>query len=365
MIIASRNRARLQAEAATIEPATFGDRRTAPESAAAMRIHEGSPPAPLRRLRAAVSHIPRRAAAPRGSFRAALTPGLAAAAPAIALAVLAGALGPWARLEPHAAGGQLAVEAAVRLLCALAAVLCLHRFWRGRRLGELLVVYATAALAASYLAAGALLVCACVEWSLEERRAAALALARERRRIAADVHDLIMQDLSFALANARTLVDDPARASQASTIVSAGERALAGARSMVSGLTEHDTRPIALAVEASVRAAARRTPLAFHAAQVPSSAPLDEPTRDALVHIAREAVTNAVKHARAGAVEVVLEHAGQWRLTVRDDGRGFDEAPGSEGFGLASMRHSAHALGGAVHVGRASGGGTTVEAVLP
>ncbi|MGH2853741.1 MAG: sensor histidine kinase [Solirubrobacteraceae bacterium] len=183
--------------------------------------------------------------------------------------------------------------------------------------------------------------------------------------MAADVHDLIMQDLSFALANARTLVDDPARAAQASTIVSASERALAGARHMVSGLAEHDTRPIAQALEASVRAAARHTPLAFHAAQVPSSAQLDAPTRDALVHIAREAVTNAVKHARADTVEVVLEHAGQWRLTVRDDGRGFDEAPAGGGFGLASMRQSARALGGAVHVGRASGGGTAVEAVLP
>jgi signal transduction histidine kinase len=212
-----------------------------------------------------------------------------------------------------------------------------------------------------------LFACVCVEWSLDERRAPARALARERRRMAADVHDLIMQDLSFALANARTLADDPARSSQASTVVSAGERALAGARDVVSGLTEHDARPIPQAVEASVRAAARHTPLTFHA---PSTAPatgpeLDRPTRDALVHIAREAVTNAVKHARPSAIEVVLEHTGQWRLTVRDDGSGFDETPTNPGFGLLSMRQSAHALGGAVHVGSATGQGTTVEAVIP
>jgi signal transduction histidine kinase len=206
-----------------------------------------------------------------------------------------------------------------------------------------------------------------VEWALEERHAAARALARERHRMAADVHDLIMQDLSFALANARTLADDPARAVQASTVVSAGERALAGARSVVSELTERETdsRPIAQALEASVRAAARHTPLAFDAQRVPSWAQLDQPTRNALVHIAREAVTNAVKHARASTVEVVLERGDQWRLTVRDDGRGFDEAPAGGGFGLLSMRQSAHALGGAVHVGRGTGGGTTVEAVLP
>jgi signal transduction histidine kinase len=211
----------------------------------------------------------------------------------------------------------------------------------------------------------ALFVCVCVEWSLDERRAPLHALARERRRMAADVHDLIMQDLSFALANARTLVDDPARAPQASTVVSAGERALAGARDVVSGLSEHDTRPIEQAVEASVRAAARHTPLTFDAKRPESCAELDKPTRDALVHIAREAVTNAVKHARPSALEVVLEHTGQWRLTVRDDGRGFDEAPLHAGFGLASMRQSAHALGGAVRVASATGEGTTVEAILP
>ncbi len=218
---------------------------------------------------------------------------------------------------------------------------------------------------AATLAAGALFVRTRVKRSRAERQTADRALARERRRIAADVHDLIMQDLSLALATARALTDDPACAHQANAVVSAGERALAGARQLLGELAEHDTRPIAQAVEASVRAAARHTPLAFHATRVPSTAELDQPTRHALVHIAREAVTNAVKHASASTVEVVLEHAGQWRLTVRDDGRGFDEAPAGEGFGLASMRHSAHALGGAVHVGRGSGGGTTVEAVLP
>jgi len=210
-----------------------------------------------------------------------------------------------------------------------------------------------------------LFACVCVEWSLDERRAPVNALARERRRMAADVHDLIMQDLSFALANARTLVDDPARAPRASTVVTAGERALAGARDVVSGLAEHDTRPIAQAVEVSVRAAARHTPLTFDAARAPASVELDQSTHNALVHIAREAVTNAVKHARANAVEVVLEHAEQWRLTVRDDGHGFDEAPVDGGFGLTSMRQSAHALGGAVHVISVAGAGTTVEAIIP
>jgi signal transduction histidine kinase len=199
--------------------------------------------------------------------------------------------------------------------------------------------------------------------------AATRLLAGERWQMATDVHDLILQDLSLALANARALKDDPIPTSRAGIVVSALERALQGARDVVGGLSEHDTRPIAQTIEASVRAAARHTPLQFDGARVPSSAQPDLPTRAALVHIAREAVANAVKHARPNAIEVVLEHAGRWRLTVRDDGGGFNEAPAAPpavgGFGLVSMRESAHALGGAVHVGSATGAGTTVEAVLP
>jgi signal transduction histidine kinase len=247
----------------------------------------------------------------------------------------------------------------------------------------------------------ALFACVCVEWSLDERHAPVHALAQERRRMAADVHDLIMQDLSFALANARTLAEDPARPESVSTVVSAGERALAGARDVVSALTEQSSRPIAEAVEISARTAARDTPLTFRVGRETVASQPDEPTRDALVHIAREAVTNAVKHARPRSIEVALDHRDEWQLTVRDDGHGFSRTGhggegsfdrighGSEGgsgtahggrarggfhapdrggvggFGLGSMRRQVEALGGTLRVGTAEQGGTTVEASLP
>jgi signal transduction histidine kinase len=220
----------------------------------------------------------------------------------------------------------------------------------------------------------ALFACVCIEWSLDERRAQDDALARERRRMAADVHDLIMQDLSFALANARALVDDPAHGGEAHSVVSAGERALAGARDVVNALTEQRAEPIVAAVEASVRTAARRTPLKFEATGTLAAARADEPTRDALVHIGREAVTNAVKHAGAGAIEVVLERDDEWRLTVRDDGQGLHPPQSGRrqqrnsaavgGFGLRSMRQHAEALGGTLSL-RTGEHGTIVEASLP
>jgi signal transduction histidine kinase len=190
------------------------------------------------------------------------------------------------------------------------------------------------------------------------------ALAGERRRVAADVHDLIMQDLSFALATARTLVDEPAVARQASIVVAAGERALAGAREMVDALASACREPVVEAVEAVVHTAARSVPLSFDARDVSASAQPDQLTFDTLVHVGREAVTNVVKHAESPLVEVQLAHLDEWRLQVRDHGRGFDPAKTEGGFGLQSMRRQA--LGGSLRVMSTTGqAGTVVEVVLP
>jgi signal transduction histidine kinase len=201
--------------------------------------------------------------------------------------------------------------------------------------------------------------------AVHHRQAIARALEQERRRVAAEVHDLVMQDLSLALANARSLADDPAETARASLVVSAGERALAGARVVVGGLTEPDCEPIARAIEASVQAAARGARLKFDAGGVPGSARPDRQTREALVHVAREAVTNASKHAGTNAIEVSVQYDGSWRLTVRDEGAGFDWERSGNGFGLRSMRAHVQALGGSLHVRSADEQGTTVEAVLP
>jgi signal transduction histidine kinase len=118
------------------------------------------------------------------------------------------------------------------------------------------------------------------------------------------------------------------------------------------------------ALHASVQAAAPDTRLTFDANRVPGSARPDRPTREALLHIAREAVRNATKHAAPNAIEVTLEYNGRWRLTVRDEGQGFDASRTGNGFGLSSMRAHARALGGVLNLTSATDG-TTVEAVLP
>ncbi|HLF57789.1 MAG TPA: sensor histidine kinase [Thermoanaerobaculia bacterium] len=97
---------------------------------------------------------------------------------------------------------------------------------------------------------------------------------------------------------------------------------------------------------------------------------------EALLRVALEALANTVKHAAAHEVEIVLACApGEVRLTLRDDGSGFDAGaalrraeaagPGEGGLGLRSMRDRLRELAGSFRVVSAPGLGTTVEATLP
>jgi signal transduction histidine kinase len=102
------------------------------------------------------------------------------------------------------------------------------------------------------------------------------------------------------------------------------------------------------------------------------SAPrLDRDTELTLLRIAEEAITNAITHAHAGSVEVSLARSpGRVRLTISDDGVGFDpagpKAPGAEGhWGLTIMHERALAIGGTLAVDSRAGGGTRVTVVVP
>jgi signal transduction histidine kinase len=86
-------------------------------------------------------------------------------------------------------------------------------------------------------------------------------------------------------------------------------------------------------------------------------------TRDHLLATLREAMSNAVRHAAAGKVEVDLRVHDDVVLTVSDDGRGF--APGGKESGLRNMRERAKALGGTFVVRTAPGQGTVLTWSVP
>jgi signal transduction histidine kinase/ligand-binding sensor domain-containing protein len=100
------------------------------------------------------------------------------------------------------------------------------------------------------------------------------------------------------------------------------------------------------------------------------SRPLPEETEQHLLRIAQEAVTNAVKHARASQVSIHLEMASrELSLRVADNGRGFeqDEAFSEVGghFGLLGMRERAERLGGELRLHSEPGHGTEVAVTVP
>ncbi len=92
--------------------------------------------------------------------------------------------------------------------------------------------------------------------------------------------------------------------------------------------------------------------------------------RDEVYRIAREAVMNAFRHAKAANIEVELEYTSrQFRLLVRDDGCGMEPgvlAAGREGhWGLRGMRERSERIGGRLRLWSRLGAGTEVELSVP
>jgi len=86
----------------------------------------------------------------------------------------------------------------------------------------------------------------------------------------------------------------------------------------------------------------------------------------ACFRIAQESLTNALRHAHASQVSLLLQDApdGGLHLRVLDDGEGFDLA-GPRGLGMIVMRERAQSVGGSLHIETAPGEGTCIDVRLP
>src|SRR5439155_5701409 len=88
-----------------------------------------------------------------------------------------------------------------------------------------------------------------------------------------------------------------------------------------------------------------------------------------LFRVAQEALANVRKHAHAKEVELSLQaDPGRVRLSIRDDGRGFNRQPGGAedgSYGLEGMKERARLLGGTLRVRSRPGRGTTVTISAP
>ena len=95
---------------------------------------------------------------------------------------------------------------------------------------------------------------------------------------------------------------------------------------------------------------------------------LPKDVESALYRIVQEALANVAKHAHARTVDVVLEIDGFARVSITDDGVGFQAPRGSNGatgLGLRGMEERAHLLGGTFRVESVAGRGTTIDVRVP
>lgn len=93
---------------------------------------------------------------------------------------------------------------------------------------------------------------------------------------------------------------------------------------------------------------------------------LEPPDALHVLRLMQEALTNALKHARATRVRVVTRDLGKRvEIRVEDDGEGFDVATISQGRGLRGLQRRAKVLGGSLRVDSSPGHGTVVTLRLP
>jgi signal transduction histidine kinase len=202
--------------------------------------------------------------------------------------------------------------------------------------------------------------------TLLARRSCRAAVRREREGVARDLHDGLAQELAFIVTQTRRVAPaDHADEASLLAITSAAQRALDESRALIGGLRAGDDRPLDVAVAEAAEELAHRTGASVRVTAA-DGVVLPAATRDALVRIVREGVTNAVRHAHASDITVELTGEPGIRLSITDNGVGFDPAGASRGgFGLTSMRERARAAGGDFQCLSTPGVGTQIDVVLP
>lgn len=189
------------------------------------------------------------------------------------------------------------------------------------------------------------------------------AVDEERRRIERDLHDGVQQQvvaLAMLLGRAQR-GSDPERSA---TLV---RQAHTESRVLLDELREvawriYPTALDTLGLEAALTEAAERGPLPV-VFRHRLSEPLPQELATAVYFVAREAMTNAVKHSGADEVMVDLNSDGdRVELVVSDHGRGGADTKNG---GLTGLARRVNALDGTLRVDSPVGGPTTVRATLP
>lgn len=191
-------------------------------------------------------------------------------------------------------------------------------------------------------------------WTAQARTA----VLEDRRRLARELHDGVVQELGYI----RSLVHtDGCPREVAVEVTGACDRALDEARAAIDALGRDTRDPLGVVLHRAAHQVEQRYGGTV-VVDLDESMDVDDDQQHALVRITREAVSNAIRHGDAGSTSIRLVRVdGGRQLVISDDGRGFDpQARAASGYGLVSMRERATALPGSFEVRSAPGTGTTV-----
>lgn len=203
-----------------------------------------------------------------------------------------------------------------------------------------------------------------------------MAVFEERNLLAQELHDSIAQSLAFLNLQAQMLHEsldkgDVARATSELALMREGvQESYDDVRELlVHFRIRVDQVELQEAIRSTLEKFEGQTGLrtSFVAADdvvVPAAASAIQ-----VLHILQEALSNVRKHAAATAVEIVVQGGEELRISVRDDGCGFDpqglgKDSGSH-VGIGIMRERAHRIGARLDIDAAPGRGTCVTLVLP
>jgi signal transduction histidine kinase len=195
---------------------------------------------------------------------------------------------------------------------------------------------------------------------------AADASESERRRIARDLHDGVVQDLagtSFALSAAvRDPTTDPVTAGRLEPMAGSLRANLRALRSLLVEIYPPDLGADGLEAALGDLVATGAAHGVRPVVEVHDVADAPEDAVRLVWRVAQEAVRNALRHADASTLTIQVARSGD-RLTldVTDDGVGFDADEAGPGLGLRSLRDLVAEMGGRLDVRSTPGAGTTVH----
>jgi signal transduction histidine kinase/uncharacterized protein (DUF2141 family) len=196
----------------------------------------------------------------------------------------------------------------------------------------------------------------------------------ERSRIARELHDTLIQGFSgitMALQAFAGRIRAPEDRAMLDDIIQDAATCLRETRQSVAGLraTPGPHSGLASAISRAVREIAETKDVRLKLDLDERTPQLPAEVEYNLLRIASEAVSNAVKHSGASTIEVGLHaDAEQLRLSVRDDGVGFDGengGPRAGHYGLIGMKERATQIGAELQLTTQPGAGTSVSVVLP